>query len=182
MGERFWNLVGLAALVATVTLGAASYPAFAATDDNSDRGLPVEIRRTLDAQYPGWRFFRVAAENLPYCKPPNHGWMVSGDFDGNGELDYAVLIVHRGSEQLLAFVREGASYRKMVVPNGGESSYITLMPRGKVFHWADPDLATSDRPPPVVYFTLRNDGIKAQLCESDSSVYEFKNGKFVAVF
>ncbi len=67
----------------------------AAQSVNPASGLPLSIRKALDKNFPGWVFpnlsdeiRRGAKEYLQFTQPN----LVRGDFDGNGQLDYALQI------------------------------------------------------------------------------------------
>ncbi len=89
--------------------------------------LPPAIRRALDASHPGWRIApmtdEVAAtwrQSFP-AAPPN---VLQADYDGNGQIDYAVFIHLSGRSEdgrpmvsgtALAFLRLGGRYQPMTV-------------------------------------------------------------------
>ena len=63
--------------------------------------LPVEIGRSLDKQFPGWRF-PVLGPQIKQCNAPSTLW-VHGDFDVDGLPDYAMEVVY--GDELIVFAR-----------------------------------------------------------------------------
>lgn len=59
--------------------------------------LPASIRDTLDTRFPGWRLAEPSAAVRDFVarkSPGSHPSLLVGDFDGNGQADYALLIEH----------------------------------------------------------------------------------------
>ncbi len=60
--------------------------------------LPSTVRAELDKRFSGWRFPKVDEGIHRYLREnisaDTHPEFISGDFDGNGQLDYAVIIEH----------------------------------------------------------------------------------------
>lgn len=80
--------------------------------------VPDPVRTTLDAACPSWRLAPVMPEvsdeirNRTPSWPPN---LIPGDFDGNGQVDVAVLVECGGRVELLAFLRSGSGFDKHVI-------------------------------------------------------------------
>lgn len=104
---------------------------------SAQAGLPRPIRAELTADFPGWAFAKLSAEygrSVPRGASP--AW-ISGDFDGDGRLDYAVQIVDArtredSSQHVLAFLRRGARYRGIPLQAFPPSrvAYLLRAPRG----------------------------------------------------
>ncbi len=81
--------------------------------------LPEIIKDILDKELPGWKFYKVD-EAYDYSKDmnvpfrPNFIW---GDFDGDGERDYAVQITRVTSSNaeriVIAFLQRGKSSKNI---------------------------------------------------------------------
>ena len=84
---------------------------------------PGAVRKELDAICTGWQLAPVIPEIAEEIKTRTPTWppnLLPGDFNGDGEVDVAVLIECKGSSQLVAFVSDGA---------GGFSSAILEKPQ-----------------------------------------------------
>lgn len=59
--------------------------------------LSTSIRATLDTKFSGWRLAEPSAAVRDFVaqrSPGSHPSLLVGDFDGNGQADYALLIEH----------------------------------------------------------------------------------------
>ncbi len=143
--------------------------------------LPPEIKSQLDEVFPGWRFSEVREEIRQFLKeevsPNARPEIVQGDFDGNGSLDYAVLIEggpifnsagevggHHG--YVVAFLRNADGYKLYGMEAMGE--YLTLMRKGEQGY----DYETQR------HFTYKNDAIGAGIFEKAGVSYIYENGRF----
>ncbi len=143
--------------------------------------LPSIVRAELDKRFSGWRFpkvdegiHRYLRENISADTRPE---FISGDFDGNGQLDYAVIIEHgvalnedgnpvRPNGYVVAFLKNGDKLKFYMVDDGGE--YITLMKKGE----KDYDYGTDKN------FIYKNDAIFSGYFEKGGSSYIYEKGKF----
>jgi hypothetical protein len=150
------------------------------------RKLPPAIRAALDRRYPGWKFPPVRDEVRKFVKdyfsPAAEPEFTSGDFDGNGERDYAALVEHGtifdqngkavGKKvRLVAFMKRGGRYRfRLVDPEGG-GEYVFAFRKGE----KDYDYETGKN------FTYRNDAIGAGIFEKAGMSYVYERGKFRSI-
>ena len=84
---------------------------------------PGAVRKELDAICTGWQLAPVIPEIAEEIKTRTPAWppnLLPGDFNGDGEVDVAVLIECKGSSQLVAFLSKG---------NDGFSSEILEKPQ-----------------------------------------------------
>ena len=149
------------------------------------RGLPPAVRSALDRRYPGWKFPHVNDEVRKFVKdyfsPAAAPEFTSGDFDGNGEVDYAVLVEHgtivgEGGKavgkrvRLVAFLKQGGGYKfRLVDPEGG-GEYVFTFRKGEKGY----DYDTGKN------FTYRNDAIATGIFEKAGTSYVYEKGKFRA--
>jgi hypothetical protein len=71
---------------------------------------PDAVRKELDAVCTGWQVAPVIPEIAEEIKTRTPAWppnLLPGDFNGDGEVDVAVLIECRGTSQLIAFLSKG---------------------------------------------------------------------------
>lgn len=100
--------------------------------------LPDAIRNQLNAEYPGWKFSPVTPEvQKNFIKhvvnhPPS---FLAADFDGNGEMDYAVQILidvpGKVEQIILAFVKGMNTYEESVLESRGPNPDVYLGLRKK---------------------------------------------------
>jgi hypothetical protein len=129
----------------------------------------------------GLKFAEVSEEVRQFFATPMKGespYLISGDFDGNEQPDYAVLIWHgnvRNDEGkaiaprsfLVVFLRKGRRYRTYVIkdPNG---EYLGLAKKGsRGFNY---DEQTN--------MTYSNDAIVTGILDKGGSSYVYENGRF----
>ena len=80
--------------------------------------VPDVVRKELDTICAGWRLAPVMAEIAEEIKSRTPAWppnLLPGDFNGDGEIDVAVLLECKGSVQLVAFVSRGRRFSKEVL-------------------------------------------------------------------
>ncbi|HJU22415.1 MAG TPA: hypothetical protein VJ891_07885 [Casimicrobiaceae bacterium] len=110
-------------------IGGLMYTQFAYAADT----LPMEIRRSLDKQFPGWRF-PVLGPQIKQCNAPSTLW-VHGDFDGDGLPDYAMELVYRDELIVVARLANGSQQvlTKSSVANGGTQvdQALDVLPEGE---------------------------------------------------
>jgi hypothetical protein len=143
--------------------------------------LPSTVRAELDNRFSGWRFPKVDEGIHRYLREnisaDIHPEFISGDFDGNGQLDYAVMIEHGvalgedgnpvgHNTYVVAFLKNGNKLKFYMVHDGGE--YITLMKKGE----KDYDYATDKN------FIYKNDAIFSGYFEKAGVSYIYEKGKF----
>ena len=146
--------------------------------------LPRPIRAALDQEFPGWRFSEVSAgvreffrESLPGARPN----LVTGDFDGDGRADYALLIEHSNFDQpgagfshvveRLVFLRRGAGYRMHRLEQDSPANpdlYLTLARRGRQGF----DFKAERK------YRYPNDSISVWYFEKAGGTYIYQRGRF----
>ena len=79
---------------------------------------PDAVRKDLDAMCKGWQLAPVTPEIAEEIKTRTPTWppnLLPGDFNGDEQVDVAVLIECNGSAQLLAFLSNGSGFSKEVL-------------------------------------------------------------------
>ena len=169
---------------------------------DKDPKLPIRIKVWLDRNFPGWQFHKATNDDCEWVKtsvgPYAYPEMIQGDWDGNGQLDYAIMIdyykdtypatLENGAEvAVVAFLatklgcvssvvthRESTclatdvGYLGRVVGHG--DGFLLLMPRGS----RDYDYGAQSE------FVYQNDTISAGT-EKGGMSYLYENGKFRAI-
>lgn len=103
----------------------------------SGRALPEDVRRLLDQQFPGWQFATIIDSLKAQIPPDSSPEWVQGDYDGDGQTDYAVQIVKGGprdSQQVvIALLRRGTGYDLHTLKSFGiqRASYLRTSPKGE---------------------------------------------------
>jgi hypothetical protein len=146
--------------------------------------LPRPIEVLLDRNFPGWQFPSVSDDDCQSVK----SWggrdafpqLIQGDFDGDGRLDYAVLIeeesgtddrglVNRPDVYIVAFLAKRNEYRMRIVTHEG-GGCLQLMRKGD----RDYDYEAQRE------FTYVHDTIFSGMGMGGTS-YLYENGKFRAI-
>jgi len=146
--------------------------------------LPTPIKVMLDRKFPGWQFPEVSDEDCQGVKqwggPEAYPELIQGDFDGDGRLDYAVLI-EEGSEAgdrgiavypdiyIVAFLNRQKKLKMTIVTREG-GDCLQLMHKGD----GDYDYEAQRE------FTYSNDTIFSGAGMGGTS-YLYENGKFRAI-
>jgi hypothetical protein len=74
---------------------------------------PDAVRKQLDTLCAGWRLAPVLPEIAEEIETRTPTWppnLLPGDFNGDGQIDVAVLLECKGSVQLAAFLSSGAGW------------------------------------------------------------------------
>lgn len=141
--------------------------------------LPDGCKRILDKNFRGWKYAKVQKEISGYHRKNNFPFspnLIKGDWNGDGKLDYAVLIVRGklknsqgeaiGERRLtIAFVRTRDGYKHFQFDGG---DYIALMKKGS----KDYDYETDKS------FRYKTDAIFDGIWEKAGVSYVWTNGKF----
>jgi hypothetical protein len=150
---------------------------------NYSEKLPSSARRTLNRRFPGWKFVKVSLEVRQFFEKEMKGAspsLISGDFDGNGRIDYAALIQHgkvfneRGKAigskyYLVAFLRRGRGYRMYVIKDP-DGEYLCLAKKGtRDYNYEEQK-----------EITYANDAIMTGIFEKAGSSYVYRNGRFLS--
>lgn len=80
--------------------------------------VPDAVRTELDTMCAGWQLAPVLPEIAEEIKTRTPTWppnLLPGDFNGDGEIDVAVLQECKGSVQLVAFLSRGTGFSKDVL-------------------------------------------------------------------
>ena len=146
--------------------------------------LPSPLKTLVDKYFPGWTFPQVDDEDCQTIKqrggPDAHPALIEGDFDGNGRMDYAVLIQHgaindgRGivanpDAYIVAFLNRHDGYRMRIVTREA-GSCLQVMRRGETDYDYDGQRE----------FAYRHDTIFSSMGMGGTS-YLYENGKFRAI-
>jgi hypothetical protein len=165
------------ALLLCVSCGPASWA------QSSPETLPASARLMLNRRFPGWKFPEVSQEIQQFFKQEMKGAspvVISGDFDGNGRLDYAALI-RRGysfnnqgqaigpRHYLIVFLRRNRHY-KMHVIKDPDGDYISLAKKGT----SDYNYTEQKEN------TYATDAISTGIFEKGGSSYVYKKGRFIS--
>lgn len=152
----------------------------------SDIEIPPVITGELNRRFPGWRFPKIHDDIHKFLKEyiseDTRPEFIEGDFDGNRQLDYAVLIeygnIYNADNQpighniyIVAFLRKGNDFQFHTVDSGTGSDYLTLMKKGG----KDYDFESEKN------FTYKNDAIFAGIFEKAGISYVYDRGKFRAI-
>jgi hypothetical protein len=146
-----------------------------------NRTLPVECRKILDKNFRGWKFKKISVDIKKYLQKYDSkkadGNFISGDWNGDGKKDFAVLITH-GSETLndgmklprdvsVAFVRDDKSYKYFVLDTSGD--YISLDKKGTTAY----DHETQSG------IKFVNDAVFVGIWEKSGRSYVWQKNKFI---
>jgi hypothetical protein len=166
------------ALVVCLTLAC---PVFAV--QQGGEGLPASIRTILDQRYPGWRVAGISLDVRTNAKPrlgpePN---VISGDFDGNGWPDHAMLIEYQSADprskftyfsEVVAFLNDEGRFRLTRLrdrqPGPNPDVFLTLQKKGA----EGLDFETKKK------FTYPNDSIGEWFLGKGGGSYIFRDGRF----
>jgi len=146
-------------------------------------GLPPSIRTVLDQRYPGWRVADISLDVRTTAKQrlgpePN---VISGDFDGNGWPDHALLIEYRNTDpresstyfnEVVAFLNEEGRFRLTKLrdrqPGPHPGVYLTLQKKGS----EGLDFEAKKK------FTYATDSIGEWFLGKGGGSYIFRDGRF----
>jgi hypothetical protein len=136
-------------------------------------GLPSTIRNLLNKNYAGWKL----NQGVKNCASRP---VVSGDFDGNGKIDYAVMFTTRSKGFIVAFLATGISYKALILETNSASNmkdyFLALAQKGE--EYAEIINDNFDR---VTRQTL-TDAPVSGLCESSAYLYIYEKGIFKRAF
>ena len=130
--------------------------------------LPTEIKSYLNKNYKGWKLQK------DQCYPDSPGKaVVTGNFNADKKLDYAVKFVRGKKGFIIAFLALKQNYKAFVLHNTDaedvKSLSLDVWKKGERFELGDQN----------VY--LRYDAPSDFRCESDvGGIHLYRNGKFIA--
>ena len=148
--------------------------------------IPLTVKFELNRQFPNWQFAEVPQEIHRYfatLSNPSHPNFIKGDFDGNGQMDYAVYVVYGKPAKrrvgVVALLKRGGTYKSYIlvsgeyVPNSRPleadgATYLALNKKGeRAFDFGAQK-----------YFIFRRDAIFVGLFEKAGSSYIYERGRF----
>lgn len=147
--------------------------------------LPKDVRRLLDRNFSNWKFVKIHPEVEQFVKKQYAGStrpdLIKGDFDGNGQTDYAVYIVYGQPRSrkigVIAFLRKGRRIKFYVLRSDPlitedeitpTESYLNVEKKGTRCYNYDTGR----------FFRFVNDTISFSYFEKGGSSYIYRNGKF----
>ncbi len=100
------------------------------------RELPQQISARLSKDYPGWSFVSKADKDKNVCKGGGGRCWITGDYDGNGQVDYAVMIKEptaKGSRTLIIAIlahKEGLKSHLVTPHVDPTEEFMSTVPKG----------------------------------------------------
>jgi len=163
------------------SIGAPEPPA----EQNPAPEVPAAIKTELDKRFPGWRFPEIDPFIGKYLRehfsPETYPEFISGDFDGNGQIDYAALIEYETSplnadampvevsRELIVFLNNGKKFKFHSLDEASE--YIALIKKGERGYSYETDKK----------FTYKNDSIFTGYWEKGGVSLVYERGKFRSI-
>lgn len=160
---------------------------YSITEQNPIPKIPATIKRELDKRFPDWRFPKIDSQISKFLRehnsPNTHPAFISGDFDGNGQMDYFALIefgtdspnfdVPLGTHTVyIAFLKKGNKFKFYQLGikfyKIESTEYIALIRKGEKGY----DYETGKN------FIYKTDAIFSGYWEKAGSSYVYENGKF----
>lgn len=135
---------------------------------NFAQTLPAKIKTFLNGNYKGWNLSPSEKD----CNSDVNEGFISGDFNGDKKVDFAVKFTKNKKGYILAFLKTRKSFKAFVLHNydAEEAKYSSLgvWKKGEVFEYNDKS------------FRLKYDAPSDYRCESDvGGIHYYQNGKFV---
>lgn len=133
--------------------------------------LPNECQKILSRNFRGWKLAPVQKEISEYHKKekfPFEPNLIKGDWNGDGQIDYAALIEQRKETKTVAFIRLGTKYRHYNLEGG---DYIQVFKKGEKDYSYDSHKK----------FAYKNDSIFVGIGECCGNSYIWRKGKFVGI-
>jgi hypothetical protein len=134
--------------------------------------LPVKVENYLKRNYPGW----AIGESWIVDSAPRKA-IESGDFNGDGKKDYAVLIQTDDRIYALALLADKNGFRAFnLLAQNGENRWIAgidLMPKGSEVYF-------NNDANPAKSFPIKNDGLEIYDGERHGRLYYWQNGRFLS--
>jgi hypothetical protein len=157
--------------------------------------LPVSLRQSLHAKYPGYRVADVPdypKEDVDHHKENFNGdpclSVASGDVDGDGSADFAVILTDKSGHTLLVAARDASDKGWQIEElsdfgtYGPSRVYVDPLPPDSYHDMYATDEAPSDyvpEPGRVERFTAKNAGFVAGAIEATGVAYFFTGNHWV---
>ena len=153
---------------------------FISCQEKHTEGIPSKIVEMLDREYPKWKIAEVSEDVREYFKTKGitrHPNVVSGDFNDDGLLDYALLIkpdALKDRRMVIAFLNRDGSFDSYVLQSklrpdfSAPEVYLWLFRKGERDYDYDADR----------YFHYPRDSIGVIYFEVTGVSYIFTDGKF----
>lgn len=126
--------------------------------------LPVKVKSQLNADYSGWKSYAGSS----ICKSRS---VVSGNFNGDGKNDYAVMLKKGSSVYVVAFLSRSVNYKAHVLESGSAADlgdiFLSVGKKGE--RYSEKQRLLYDAP-------------EGGTCEASSYYWIYKNGAFEQVF
>jgi hypothetical protein len=158
-------------------------PIKVANGNHSDE-IPKAVTAMLAKKFPSWRFAGVSSEVQQFFRErltgasPNS---IKGDFDGNGQMDYAVVVEHSDFDKsgkafccmvtVLAFLKSGSGFKLHILEESAGPNlelYMTLARKGS----AGRNFDTQSK------FKYPNDSVSVWYFEKAGGTYIYSKGRF----
>ena len=136
--------------------------------------IPETIKIILDKEYPNWKFSEVSKDIYDFFEANRirfHPNFISGDFNGNGERDYAVQITYKKDRIVIAFLQRGKNFERHVLETHFDyhtDIYLWLLRKGEKGY----DYETEKE------FHYAHDSIGVMFFEKAGGSHVFEKGKF----
>jgi hypothetical protein len=172
-------------IISSLLLGLSLLLGVSVVPEAAGRELPASVRLQLDRNFPGWHFPQMGDDirqaTKEWVAPGSHLDLLRGDFDGNAELDYALLIAHGDilneagfaigrKVSVVAFLRKGDNYEFHLVGSDA-GDYLLLIREG------DGRYDYEGRKE----FIFPGDSIDSVTFEKAAVSYVYEKGKFRAI-
>ncbi len=137
--------------------------------------VPPPARALLDRQHPAWRLAPAAPQITSWFREYGfafHPSLVRGDFDADGNSDYAVQILEGGKQVVVALMKRGGAFEEHVLARDAANPfrYLLLFEKGS----KDIDFEVSLKP-----FRYPRDAIGLMYFKRTPIIYSWSGGRFV---
>lgn len=148
--------------------------------------LPGDVEAFLSQRFSGWKLAQINPDIHKFLKESVSAEarpdFISGDFDGNGQTDYAVYITHGQTSKrklsVVALLKNGGKFRPYVLESEDAASeneiygsYLSRDKKGAKGYNHDTKRA----------FTYVHDAIFVGFWEKGGTSYVYRNGRFKAI-
>jgi hypothetical protein len=153
----------LITLLSIATLG-CFHTATAAPSD-----VPKSCRVAINSQLSRWHLAEVSEEVSSWANQEKFNPVIAtGDFDGNGKIDQAILIEHEKDRKIAVCLSTAKSTKLVVISNPYCRDYVSTSRAGGKHYNYDTDKTE----------TIKNDGVSVSCFEKAGATYVYENGAF----